>query len=107
MIWPIANSIHMSSAPKSGLASGKVSSKKRVAAVWRAGSSFLLPDPALPQLVYGLSVVALFLAAAYPFTKRFAVRRPWKKTAFGFKHADGLRGAARGHARRGVVAIAG
>ncbi len=47
--------------------------------------AFLLILPLLTPLVFGLSVAALFLAASYPFTKRFfAVPQAYLGVAFGF-----------------------
>jgi 4-hydroxybenzoate polyprenyltransferase len=47
--------------------------------------AFLLVLPLLTPLVFGLSVVALFLAGSYPFTKRFfAVPQAYLGVAFGF-----------------------
>jgi len=67
------------------LAAGKVSPKE--ALLLAAGLSllaFLLILP-LDNLVLGLSVVALFLAASYPFTKRFfAIPQAYLGIAFGF-----------------------
>lgn len=67
------------------LAAGKVSPKE--ALVLAAGLSllaFLLILP-LNRLVMGLSVIALFLAASYPFTKRFfAIPQAYLGIAFGF-----------------------
>ncbi|NDP49431.1 MAG: 4-hydroxybenzoate octaprenyltransferase [Sulfuriferula multivorans] len=67
------------------LAAGKVSAKE--ALLLAAGLSllaFLLILP-LNTLVLGLSVIALFLAASYPFTKRFfALPQAYLGIAFGF-----------------------
>jgi len=67
------------------LAAGKVSTKE--ALLLAAGLSllaFLLILP-LDPLVLKLSVVALFLAASYPFTKRFfAIPQAYLGIAFGF-----------------------
>ena len=47
--------------------------------------AFLLILPLLTPLVFGLSVVALFLAASYPYTKRFfAIPQAYLGVAFGF-----------------------
>ncbi len=67
------------------LATGKVSPKE---ALWLAAGlsllAFLLILP-LDTLVLKLSVVALFLAASYPFTKRFfAIPQAYLGIAFGF-----------------------
>jgi 4-hydroxybenzoate polyprenyltransferase len=67
------------------LAAGKVSPKE---ALLLAGGlallAFLLILP-LNKLVLELSVVALFLAASYPFTKRFfAIPQAYLGIAFGF-----------------------
>ena len=67
------------------LAAGKVSAKE--ALLLAAGLSllaFLLILP-LNTLVLGLSFIALFLAASYPFTKRFfAIPQAYLGIAFGF-----------------------
>jgi 4-hydroxybenzoate polyprenyltransferase len=67
------------------LAAGKVSPKE---ALWLAAGlallAFLLILPLGTQVI-GLSVVALFLAISYPFTKRFfAVPQAYLGVAFGF-----------------------
>ncbi len=67
------------------LAAGKVAPKE---ALWLAAGlallAFLLILP-LGKLVIGLSVVALFLAISYPFTKRFlAIPQAYLGVAFGF-----------------------
>ncbi|MDP1653012.1 MAG: 4-hydroxybenzoate octaprenyltransferase [Rhodocyclaceae bacterium] len=47
--------------------------------------AFLLILPLLTPLVFGLSVAALFLAASYPYTKRFfAIPQAYLGVAFGF-----------------------
>jgi 4-hydroxybenzoate polyprenyltransferase len=47
--------------------------------------AFLLILPILTPLLFGLSVAAVFLAASYPFTKRFfAVPQAYLGVAFGF-----------------------
>jgi 4-hydroxybenzoate polyprenyltransferase len=47
--------------------------------------SFLLVLPLLTPLMFGLAVAALFLAASYPFTKRFfAIPQAYLGVAFGF-----------------------
>ena len=67
------------------LAAGKVSPKEALLlAAGLALLAFLLILP-LNRLVLGLSVVALFLAASYPFTKRFfAIPQAYLGIAFGF-----------------------
>jgi 4-hydroxybenzoate polyprenyltransferase len=67
------------------LAAGKVSPKEALLlAAGLALLAFLLVLP-LGKLVIGLSVVALFLAASYPFTKRFfAIPQAYLGIAFGF-----------------------
>lgn len=67
------------------LATGKVSPKEALLlAAGLALLAFLLILP-LNRLVLGLSVVALFLAASYPFTKRFfAIPQAYLGIAFGF-----------------------
>lgn len=67
------------------LAAGKVS--PREALLLAAGLSLLAFLIILPlnKLVLGLSVIALFLAASYPFTKRFfAIPQAYLGIAFGF-----------------------
>ena len=68
------------------LAAGQVSEKE---ALWLAGGlallAFLLILPLQNTLLVGLSVAAAFLAASYPFTKRFfAVPQAFLGVAFGF-----------------------
>jgi 4-hydroxybenzoate polyprenyltransferase len=47
--------------------------------------AFLLILPILTPLLFGLAVAALFLAASYPFTKRFfAIPQAYLGVAFGF-----------------------
>lgn len=47
--------------------------------------AFLLILPLLTPLLFGLALIALFLAASYPFTKRFfAVPQAYLGVAFGF-----------------------
>lgn len=67
------------------LAAGKVSPKEALLlAAGLALLAFLLILP-LNGLVLGLSIVALFLAASYPFTKRFfAIPQAYLGIAFGF-----------------------
>jgi 4-hydroxybenzoate polyprenyltransferase len=76
---------HVARTRERPLAAGKVSPKE--ALLLAAGLSllaFLLILP-LNRLVLGLSVVALFLAASYPFTKRFfAIPQAYLGIAFGF-----------------------
>ena len=76
---------HVARTRERPLAAGKVSAKE--ALLLAAGLSllaFLLILP-LNRLVLGLSVVALFLAASYPFTKRFlAIPQAYLGIAFGF-----------------------
>ncbi|MDA8127433.1 MAG: 4-hydroxybenzoate octaprenyltransferase [Betaproteobacteria bacterium] len=76
---------HVARTRERPLASGKVSPKE--ALLLAAGLSllaFLLILP-LNTLVLKLSVVALFLAASYPFTKRFfAIPQAYLGIAFGF-----------------------
>ncbi len=68
------------------LAAGQVSEKE---ALWLAGGlallAFLLLLPLQNKLLIGLSFAAVFLAASYPFTKRFfAVPQAYLGVAFGF-----------------------
>ncbi len=76
---------HVARTRERPLAAGRVS--PREALLLAAGLSFaafLLILP-LNRLVLGLSVVALFLAASYPFTKRFfAIPQAYLGIAFGF-----------------------
>ncbi|WP_018077863.1 4-hydroxybenzoate octaprenyltransferase [Thiobacillus denitrificans] len=76
---------HVARTRERPLATGKISPKE--ALLLAAGLSllaFLLILP-LNNLVLGLSVVALFLAASYPFTKRFfAIPQAYLGIAFGF-----------------------
>jgi len=76
---------HVARTRERPLAAGKVSPKE--ALLLAAGLSllaFLLILP-LNKLVLGLSVIALFLAASYPFTKRFfAIPQAFLGIAFGF-----------------------
>ncbi len=76
---------HVARTKNRPLAAGKVSPRE---ALWLAAglalAAFLLILP-LNKLVLGLSVVALFLAASYPFTKRFfALPQAYLGIAFGF-----------------------
>lgn len=76
---------HVARTRERPLAAGKVSPRE---ALWLAAGlsvlAFLLILP-LNALVLQLSVVALFLAASYPFTKRFfAIPQAYLGLAFGF-----------------------
>ena len=76
---------HVARTKNRPLAARKVSPRE---ALWLAAglalAAFLLILP-LNKLVLGLSVVALFLAASYPFTKRFfALPQAYLGIAFGF-----------------------
>ena len=76
---------HVARTRERPLAAGKVSSKE--ALLLAAGLSLLAFMLILPlnTLVLGLSVIALFLAASYPFTKRFfAIPQAYLGIAFGF-----------------------
>jgi len=68
------------------LTSGKVSVKEALllfAAL--VAASFLLVLPLLTPLLLGLAALAVFLAASYPFTKRFfAIPQAYLGIAFGF-----------------------
>ena len=68
------------------LASGRVSKREAIALfLGLSFAAFLLILPLRSGYVLGLSVVALFLAATYPFTKRFfAVPQAYLGVAFGF-----------------------
>ena len=77
---------HVERTKERPLASGKVSAKE---ALLLFGGlvflSFCLILPFRSWYIVGLSVVALFLAASYPFTKRFfAVPQAYLGVAFGF-----------------------
>lgn len=77
---------HVERTKERPLASGKVSSKE---ALLLFGGlvllAFCLILPFRSWYIVGLSVVALFLAASYPFTKRFfAVPQAYLGVAFGF-----------------------
>ena len=76
---------HVARTRERPLAAGKVSTKE--ALLLAAGLALLAFFLVLPlgKLVIGLSVVALFLAASYPFTKRFfAIPQAYLGVAFGF-----------------------
>ncbi len=68
------------------IAAGKVSTKEALLlAATLALAAFCLILPLRSWLIIGLSVVALFLAITYPFTKRFfAVPQAYLGVAFGF-----------------------
>jgi len=77
---------HVARTKNRPLAAGLVSEKE---ALWLAGGlallAFLLLLPLQNKLLIGLSFAALFLAATYPFTKRFfAVPQAYLGVAFGF-----------------------
>ncbi len=77
---------HVARTKERPLAAGKVSSQE---AMLLFGAlvvcAFCLILPLRSALVFGLSVAALFLAASYPFTKRFfAVPQAYLGVAFGF-----------------------
>lgn len=76
---------HVARTRERPLAAGKVTPKEALLlAAGLALLAFLLVLP-LGKLVIGLSVVALFLAASYPFTKRFfAIPQAYLGVAFGF-----------------------
>jgi 4-hydroxybenzoate polyprenyltransferase len=76
---------HVARTRERPLAAGKVSPKEALLlAAGLALLAFLLILP-LNKLVLALSVVALFLAASYPFTKRFfAIPQAYLGIAFGF-----------------------
>ncbi len=76
---------HVARTRERPLAAGKVSPKEAlILAAGLALLAFLLILP-LNTLVLQLSVVALFLAASYPFTKRFfAIPQAYLGIAFGF-----------------------
>ncbi|MEQ1663329.1 MAG: 4-hydroxybenzoate octaprenyltransferase [Thiobacillus sp.] len=76
---------HVARTRERPLAAGKVSAKE---ALWLAAGlamlAFLIILP-LGKFVIGLSFIALFLAASYPFTKRFfAIPQAYLGIAFGF-----------------------
>ena len=68
------------------IAAGRVSTREALALfAVLALCSFLLILPILSWLIFGLSVVALFLSASYPYTKRFlAIPQAYLGIAFGF-----------------------
>jgi 4-hydroxybenzoate polyprenyltransferase len=68
------------------MAAGKVSTREAmILFVALAACAFVLILPLKSWLIVGLSVAALFLAASYPFTKRFfAVPQAYLGVAFGF-----------------------
>ena len=68
------------------LTAGKVSAKEAILLfISLSACAFLLILPLRSGLILGLSVAALFLAASYPFTKRFfAVPQAYLGIAFGF-----------------------
>jgi len=76
---------HVARTRERPLAAGKVSPKEALLlAAGLALLAFLLVLP-LGKLVIGLSFVALFLAASYPFSKRFfAIPQAYLGIAFGF-----------------------
>jgi 4-hydroxybenzoate polyprenyltransferase len=76
---------HVARTQNRPLAAGKVSPREAlILAAALALAAFLLILP-LNKLVLELSVVALFLAASYPFTKRFfAIPQAYLGIAFGF-----------------------
>ena len=77
---------HVARTKERPLASGKVSTQE--AAILFIGlvfCAFALILPLYSTLLLGLSVAALFLAASYPFTKRFfAIPQAYLGVAFGF-----------------------
>ena len=77
---------HVARTKERPLASGKVSTQE--AAILFSGlvlCAFALILPLYSTLLLGLSVAALFLAASYPFTKRFlAIPQAYLGVAFGF-----------------------
>jgi 4-hydroxybenzoate polyprenyltransferase len=68
------------------LAAGTVSTREAFALFFvLVALAFALVWPLLTPLLFGLAVAALFLAASYPFTKRFfAVPQAYLGVAFGF-----------------------
>jgi 4-hydroxybenzoate polyprenyltransferase len=68
------------------LAAGAVTPREAIALfAFLVVLSFLLVLPLLTPLMLGLAVAALFLAASYPFTKRFfAIPQAYLGVAFGF-----------------------
>jgi len=77
---------HVARTKERPIAAGKVSSKEALILFSvLVASSFCLILPFRSWNIVGLSVVALFLAASYPFTKRFfAVPQAYLGVAFGF-----------------------
>ena len=78
--------LHVARTKARPLAAGKVSVKEAMSLfTGLCVCAFLLVLPLRSWLIVGLSVVALFLAASYPFTKRFfAVPQAYLGVAFGF-----------------------
>lgn len=77
---------HVARTKERPLASGKVSTKEALILFFvLVIMAFCLILPFRSWYIVGLSVVALFLAASYPFTKRFlAVPQAYLGVAFGF-----------------------
>jgi 4-hydroxybenzoate polyprenyltransferase len=77
---------HVARTRERPLAAGKVSPREALALFGGLSlCAFLLILPLRSWYIVGLSVVALFLAASYPFTKRFfAVPQAYLGVAFGF-----------------------
>ena len=77
---------HVARTKERPLAAGKVSVKEALVLFFvLVISAFVLILPLRSWYIVGLSVVALFLAASYPFTKRFfAVPQAYLGVAFGF-----------------------
>jgi 4-hydroxybenzoate polyprenyltransferase len=78
--------LHVARTKERPLAAGKVSVKEAmILFIGLCVCAFLLVLPLRSWLIVGLSVAALFLAASYPFTKRFfAVPQAYLGVAFGF-----------------------
>ncbi len=68
------------------IAAGKIRTREAIALFFvLVICSFLLIVPILTPLIFGLAVIALFLAASYPFTKRFFdLPQAYLGVAFGF-----------------------
>ncbi len=77
---------HVARTRERPLAAGKVTGKEALALFALLSLlSFCLLLPIWSRLMFGLSVVALFLAASYPLTKRFlAIPQAYLGIAFGF-----------------------
>jgi len=78
--------LHVARTKERPLTAGKVTTREALGLfAFLVVCSFLLILPIWSMLIFGLSLVALFLAASYPFTKRFfAIPQAYLGIAFGF-----------------------